>query len=136
MPAPVPDAVSKRFWDEAAEGKLLIQRCDSCRSFQYPPNVVCETCQCRDLTWTPVSGRGALYALTVLHQAFFPALVDAVPYTLALVELDDAPGIRILTNIIDTDPGSISAGDPLEVVFASRGSYAVPLFRPSARQAR
>jgi uncharacterized OB-fold protein len=77
-----------------------------------------------------VSGRGTLYARTVLHQAFHPDFADAVPYTVALVDLDDAPGARLLANLVETDPSEVRAGDPLEVTFEQRGDGAIPQFRP------
>jgi uncharacterized protein len=133
MPAPVPDQASAFFWEGAARGELLVQRCADCDSFQYPPTVVCEKCQSSDIRPTRVSGRGTLYALTVMHQAFLPAFAENLPFTIALVDLDDAPGARLLTNVVDADPAGLTAGDPLEVVFEPRGDYAVPQFRPAGQ---
>jgi uncharacterized OB-fold protein len=135
-PVPIPDRFSAFYWEGAARGELLIQRCDSCERFQFPPSVVCEQCQSRELTPTKVSGRGSLYARTVLHQAFHPAFVGSTPYTVALVELDDAPGVRVLTNIVNADPGQLRAGDPLEVTFEARGDVALPQFRPAQEGAQ
>jgi hypothetical protein len=130
-PVPIPDHASVFFWEGAARGELLVQKCASCQSFQYPPTVVCEKCHSRDVRPARVSGRGRLYALTVMHQAFLPDFAEDLPFTIALIDLDDAPGVRLLTNIVDADPGSLSAGDPLEVVFEPRGTGAVPQFRPT-----
>jgi uncharacterized protein len=130
MPAPIPDQASSFFWEGAARGELLVQQCEDCQCFQYPPTVVCEQCQSRDLRPSRVSGRGTLYALTVMHQAFLPVFSEDLPFTIALVDLDDAPGARMLTNIVDAIPADLAAGDPLEVVFEPRGDYALPQFRP------
>jgi uncharacterized OB-fold protein len=133
MPAPIPDQASAFFWEGAARGELLVQQCADCDSFQYPPTVVCEKCQSRDIRPARVSGRGTLYSLTVMHQAFLPVFAANLPFTIALVDLDDAPGARLLTNIVDADPANLTAGDPLEVVFEPRGDYAVPQFRPAGQ---
>jgi uncharacterized protein len=133
-PAPIPDQASAFFWEGAARGELLVQRCADCLAFQYPPTVVCEKCQSRDVRPTPVSGRGTLYTLTVMHQAFLPVFAEDLPFTIALVDLDDAPGARLLANIVDADPGGLAPGDRLEVVFEPRGDYAVPQFRPAVSQ--
>ena len=130
-PAPVPDHASAFFWEGAARGELLVQQCADCDSFQYPPTVVCEKCQSRDVRAARVSGRGTLYSLTVMHQAFLPVFAEDLPFTIALVDLDDAPGARLLTNIVEADPAELAAGDALEVVFEPRGDYAVPQFRPA-----
>jgi uncharacterized OB-fold protein len=72
-----------------------------------------------------------LYAYTVLRQPFHPGFVDAVPMIIGLTELDDAPGVRILTNIVDADPDELYCGLPMEVVFEKREDFALPQFRPS-----
>jgi uncharacterized OB-fold protein len=77
-----------------------------------------------------VSGRGTLFAFTVLHQPFHPGFVDAVPMIIGLTELDDAPGVRILTNIVEADPAELHCGLPVEVVFEQREEFALPQFRP------
>lgn len=133
MPVPVPDPSTRHFWDGALRGTLVVQRCADCTQFQYPPNVVCETCQSRDLRPTEVPGRGSLYALTVVHQAFLPDLADETPYLLALVDIDEAPGVRMMSTIVDADSARLSIGDRLEVVFDRRGETAVPLFRPASK---
>jgi uncharacterized protein len=130
-PVPIPDHASAFFWEGAACGELLVQKCGDCQGFQYPPTVICEKCQSRDVRPQRVSGRGTLYALTVMHQAFLPMFAEDLPFTIALVDLDDAPGARLLTNIVGAAPGDLSAGDPLEVVFETRGGYALPQFRPA-----
>jgi uncharacterized OB-fold protein len=130
-PAPVPDQASAFFWEGAARGELLVQQCAACATFQYPPTVICENCQSRDVRPARVSGRGTLYSLTVMHQAFLPVFAEDLPFAIALVDLDDAPGARLLTNIVGADPAGLRAGDPLEVMFEPRGDYAVPQFRPA-----
>jgi uncharacterized OB-fold protein len=130
-PVPIPDSASAFYWEGAARGELLIQKCTSCSKYQYPPSVVCEHCQSSELVPSQVSGRGSLYALTVLHQAFLPEFAGDVPYTVALVDLDDAPGVRLLTNLVEGDPHSLQIGDPLEVTFEARGDGAIPQFRPA-----
>jgi uncharacterized OB-fold protein len=127
--------VSAFFWEGAARGQLLVQQCLDCARFQYPPSVICEQCHSRALQATAVSGRGTLYALTVMHQAFLPIFAGDVPFPLALVELDDAPGVRLLTNILGSSPTDLHAGDPLEVVFEDRGDVTVPQFRRAGASA-
>jgi uncharacterized OB-fold protein len=78
----------------------------------------------------PVSGRGTLFAFTILHQPFHPGFVDAVPLIIGLTELDDASGVRILTNIVDADPAELRCGLPMEVVFEDRDDFKLPQFRP------
>ena len=65
----------------------------------------------------------------IVHQAFHPELADAVPYPLAVVELEE--GIRFTTRLVDIDPGDIRAQLPVEVTFERLApNIAVPVFRP------
>jgi uncharacterized OB-fold protein len=130
-PAPVPDQFSAFYWENAARGCLTVQACEECDHVQFPPNAVCENCQSLSLSAKPTNGRGTLYAMTVMRQAFHPAWAHSLPYVIAQVELDDAPGIRIQTNIVQADPADLEVGDPLEAVFEQRGEKTLPQFRPA-----
>jgi uncharacterized OB-fold protein len=129
-PVPVPDDSNRFFWDAAAERRLVLQRCDACRRLQYPPDVVCVHCQSREMTTTEVSGRGTLYSYAVVERAFHPGWASAPGYVVALVELDEQEGLRMLTNILDTDGSDLQVGMPLEVTFEDRAAITVPQFRP------
>jgi uncharacterized OB-fold protein len=131
-PVPVPDAVSQFYWDAANSGVLAIQGFPEIGHFQHPPSPVPEVRGGAEATAAavPVSGRGTLFAFTVLHQPFHPGFVDAVPLIIGLTELDDAPGVRILTNIVDASPAELRCGLPMEVVFERRDDFALPQFRP------
>jgi len=105
-----------------------MQRCSACGRWQYPPEVGCPGCLGDDLVPTEVSGRGTIYSFTVVRQAFDPALSEALPFVVALVELEEGP--RMLTNIVDADPASLSVGMPVEVTFEPVGDQSLPVFRP------
>jgi len=132
-PVPVPDAVSAFYWDNAKEGRLTVQGFEGTDILQHPPGPVPEV-PGADPAAKPVavevSGRGTLFAFTVSHQPFHPSFVDAMPLVIGLTELDDAPGVRILTNIVEAQPHELRCGLPVEVVFERRGDFALPQFRP------
>ncbi|MBV9092223.1 MAG: OB-fold domain-containing protein [Mycobacteriaceae bacterium] len=131
-PAPIPDAVSEFYWRNAKDGKLTIQGFEGTDILQHPPSPVPEVpggAEGKPIA-VEVSGRGTLFAFTILHQPFHPGFVDAMPLIIGLTELDDAPGVRILTNIVDAEPRELRCGLPMEVVFEQRGNFALPQFRP------
>jgi len=130
-PLPLPDEVSAFFWDGAREGRLLIQRCSACAHYQYPPDVVCTYCQSLGVEAAAVSGRGILYSYSVVDRAFNQGFVDALPYVLALVELDEQPGLRMIANIVEAGDTPLEVGMPLEVTFEDRGEVVLPQFRPA-----
>ena len=41
---PVPDDLSKPFWDAVNTKKLVLQHCDACNKLQYPPQKTCQVC--------------------------------------------------------------------------------------------
>lgn len=131
-PVPVPDAVSAFYWESAKEGRLTVQGFEGTDILQHPPSPVPEVPGAGD--WkpiaVPVSGRGTLFAFTILHQPFHPGFVGATPLVIGLTELDDAPGVRILTNIVAAGADELRCGMPMEVVFERRGDFALPQFRP------
>ena len=137
-PTPVPDAVSAFYWDAAKAGKLAVQGFEGLDVLQHPPSVVPEVPGGASAPPRPVvvSGRGTLYAYTILRQPFHPGFVDAMPLVIGLTELDDAPGVRILTNIVEAAESELRCGLPMEVVFEERGEFRLPQFRPAAAGVR
>src|SRR5262245_1563322 len=133
-PVPAPDDVSGFFWNAAAEHRLVLQRCRSCLKLQYPPEVCCVHCQAEEFEPAEVSGRGVIYSYAVVDRPLHAGFVNALPYLVVLVELDEQPGLRILTNLIDAPEGTkLSCGMPVEVAYEDRGSVTLPQFRLSER---
>ena len=130
-PTPEPDDVTAFYWRGAAEGTLLVLRCEACGYLSHPPDVACARCGAAALDPAPMSGFGTVYSFTIVRQAFDPAFLPEIPYVVALVELDEQPGLLLLANIVDTDIDAVDIGLRVEVTFEERDGYAVPQFRPS-----
>lgn len=133
-PLPLPDEISEFFWEGARSGQLLVQRCAKCGRYQYPPDVVCTSCQALDLAPVPVSGRARLYSYSVVDRAFNAGFLDSLPYVLGLVELEEQQGLRLITNVVDAEVDELEVGMALEVTFEDRGEVVLPQFRPSGRR--
>ena len=74
-------------------------------------------------------GKGTIYSYTVIHRAPNRPFEPDVPYTVALVDLDE--GCRMLTNIVGVDPEDVRVGMPVEVVFEEiTPEISLPKFRP------
>ena len=71
-------------------------------------------CHTTDVSWFDASGLGQIFSFTVVRKAFGP-WQDAVPYVIGYVELDEGP--RVLTNIVDCDPDTVSIGDRVRIVY-------------------
>src|SRR5690349_5836436 len=100
-PLPKADPVTRPFWDSLKKKKIEVQRCDDRKSYIFYPRALCPHCSSRRLKWTPVTGRGEIYTMTIVHKAPSAAFQADAPYVVALVELDE--GCRMMTNIVDVD---------------------------------
>jgi uncharacterized OB-fold protein len=69
-----------------------------------------------------------VYTYTINRYEWVPGF--APPYIVASIELDEQPGLRILSNVIDCDFVEIRCGLEVQVVFARHEDVFVPLFRP------
>ena len=102
------------FWSAAAAGSLVIPVCDGCGHHIWYPRSWCPVCRCDSVTWTELSGRGTVYAATVVRRGMGP-WAAATPYVVAYVELAEGP--RILTNVIADDPESVRIGMAVTATF-------------------
>jgi hypothetical protein len=131
MPTPAASAETTGWWEAAVRHRLVVQRCDRCGRTRHPPGPVCPSCRATTAEWHELPGTGTVYTYTVVHQAFVPALADRLPYVVIAVELDGAEGARLVSNLVDADPGEIEVGMPVEVVWEDMGpELALPRFRP------
>ncbi|BCO34289.1 hypothetical protein JMUB5695_00847 [Mycobacterium heckeshornense] len=135
--APTPTADSKAFWSGGARGELLIAHCRGCDRFFHPPGPVCWRCRSTDVAPKPVSGRATVAAYTVNRQPWIPGFEP--PYIVAMVELNDEPDVRLITNIVNIAIEDIRVGLQVEVFFEEWAPTSgdedarvwVPLFRPA-----
>ena len=75
---PAPDNASRYYWQSAAEGRLVLQRCVTCGAFQFYPRALCAACG-GDTEWVEASGRGTLYTFTVIRQNRSEAFAACLP---------------------------------------------------------
>jgi uncharacterized OB-fold protein len=134
MPKPfvAPTELTQFFWDAARDHRLVVQRCTECGYYIHWPRPLCPKCHSDKLAPAPVSGRGKVYTFTVVHHMFHPAFADDMPYNLALVELEEQPGLRMLANVIDCPNDALRIGMLVEVTFEDREEHTVPQFRPAS----
>lgn len=77
---------------------------------------------------TQATGRSRLYTWSVIHQNVAP--FDAVPYVVAMVDLEEGP--RLMTEIVDCTVDELCAEMELEIAFREDDDgFVVPVFRPA-----
>jgi hypothetical protein len=78
-----------------------------------------------------VSGRGTIYAFTIVRHAVIAEVAEQVPYVLSVVELDDLPGVRLVASVWDVAESEIEIGRRVEVVWDDvSDTVTIPRFRP------
>jgi len=115
---PVPDAVSKPFWDAVNEKQLVLQHCAACNRLQYPPQQTCQFCRSADkLAWKEVKGQGHIATYIVIEDGRLNRRMPDQPYNLALITLDEDPTINFYSNLPGTPPYKVPVGAAVEVMF-------------------
>jgi hypothetical protein len=127
-PAPILTEDNHCFWDAARKGQLVAQRCSGCDRLRHPPRPMCPWCHSLDWDVDELSGRGSVYSYSILHHPQNPAF--DYPVIAALVDLDE--GIRVLSNLVEVEPGDVVIGMPVVVGFRpTLHDGRVPVFRPA-----
>lgn len=125
------DVDTQPFWDAAREHRLVACQCASCGHFRMPPSPFCPECQSTDKNWPELSGRGSVFSFSVVHG--IPGLPDIILVAI-IVDLEGAPGARIVSNLIDVEPADVSIGMPIQVGFVPvADGYELPVFRVESR---
>lgn len=119
------DNENQFFWTSGADGLLRFLCCDDCSYYLHPPVPECPRCLSRRLSPRAVSGVGEVHSYTVNHQSWDG---DPDPYVIALVALPEQDGLRLTTNIVDTDIDEVRIGMPVQVQFEQHDDVWLPLF--------
>ncbi|MFF4589019.1 Zn-ribbon domain-containing OB-fold protein [Streptomyces sp. NPDC001388] len=135
---PVTDSDGAPFWQYAAQGELRVQACADCAEPRFPPRPCCPHCQSFASEWRPVSGRGRIWSYVVPHPPLLPDYAAQAPYNVIVVELAEAPRIRLVGNLVsrpgarlDSFPAErIRIGARVQAVFDERGLPQWVLERP------
>lgn len=126
-----PDAWSEPYWSAALEHRLVFAQCRSCKTFHYPAIPFCGTCLTQGVDWVESDGVATLYSFTIVRHGVTPDLLGSTPYVIAVVDIDDAPGVRMLTNVVDCDFDALEIGTKFKVFWHDASdSVTIPRFTP------
>jgi len=117
----------KFFWDACDKEELVAERCSSCQRFRFPPRPMCPHCHSLKRDIVKLSGRGKVYSW--IRPRHPQPVGFAEPPIVALIDLEE--GFRLVSNLQDIEFEKVTAGMPVEVLFApTMGGKKVPVFRP------
>jgi len=117
-PKPISDRDTQPFWDGAEQHRLVVPRCSACGAWIWQPRPFCPRCHAPDPEWVEVSGAARVVSWTALHPPVLAVWADKLPFVILLVELDDAPGVRMIGQLVD-DAGELRTTDGSEVTFGA-----------------
>ena len=108
-------------WTQGEEA-ILYQCCSSCGKVQYFRRAFCAACGSTELGQQRASGKGTVYATSVVSRAATPETRAHVPYNIVLV--DTAEGFRMMAHgALD-----LAIGDAVTARFAPFAGHLVPYF--------
>jgi uncharacterized protein len=129
-PLPMLTKLNAPYWEGTKKGELRLQKCTECGHHWFPPSAHCPNCVTRTVEWVPVSGRGKVWSWVVMHQRYFKAFADDIPYVVAFIELEEGP--MMMSTLVDIDREDIRCDMPVTVVFEeATDEMSVPKFRPA-----
>jgi uncharacterized protein len=117
------DPLCQPLIDGLALGDVPYQLCADCGRVQTLARHACRGCGSTHLEWRTSAGHGTVFATTVVRRAPSPAFQPLVPYTLALVDLDE--GARLMGH---AEPG-VAIGDRVTAGFFDHDGRRLVRFR-------
>jgi len=130
-----PDATTSPFWDACRRRELRLQRCADCGRFRQPPSPGCAHCGSPRSEWPLLSGAGTVFSYTIVHHAAVPSLAADIPYNVVVVELDGAPGARLISNLLDVPAEEVAVGMRVALAWDEvREDLVLPRFRRAAER--
>ena len=110
------DIDSFKFWEGAKKNKLFIQKSTISKKFFLYSRSFSGVAADEPFEWVESSGKGTIYSFTISHIAggseFY---VNKTPYIVASILLDE--GVRLMSNIVDSDHSIVEIGKNVKVVF-------------------
>lgn len=119
LPAPHParDRLDAPYWEGALAHQLRVQRCAACRAWRWGPEWICHACRSFECEWIAVEPIGRIYSWERVWHSVHPALGEASPYVIVLVELPQAGGVRMIGNLVGDPRQTIAIGAKVRAVF-------------------
>lgn len=116
-PMPRPDGLDAPYWEALEREVLMVQRCKDCGAWQWGPDWICHRCLSENLAFEAVEPAGRIYSFERVWHPVHPALKEQGPYLVALVELPQCDGARMVGNILGDARQAVRIGATARAVF-------------------
>jgi uncharacterized protein len=94
--------------------RLEAAKCAKCGTVSFPPRLVCAECKGRSFQTVRLNDEGTLLTYTIIRVAS-DKFSKETPFAVGVVELND--GVRLTTQIADTDVDALKTGQKVKLVF-------------------
>lgn len=118
------DVWSEPFWQWGDQDEVRMPACLSCGTFRWTAGPFCPECRTQPVEWRH-PGQARIYTFTVL-----PIPGEATKVRMpTLVEFDGAPGVRLVSVLVDAAPDAVKIGMPVAIDWVAASNGKVPVFR-------
>ncbi|MFL4476241.1 Zn-ribbon domain-containing OB-fold protein [Paeniglutamicibacter sp. MACA_103] len=117
--------VDSRYFESLAAGHFEIPHCNDCEKFHFYPRILCPHCGSPDLAWILPSGKGTVYATTVVRR-------KTGDYNVALIDLQEGP--RMMSRVEGIAPGDVQIGLPVSSRIEIDNGDPLLVFVPEAKK--
>ncbi len=126
------DHDNKEYYRGLLEHRLLLNRCEQCRTWHHPPRASCPECWSWNVVPTEISGKGTVYLFSFRNGT--PAHgAPSEPYPVVNIELPE--GVRFTTTVVDCPKADLKIGMAVELTWIEEDGMPFPAFRPARRNA-
>lgn len=135
-PPKIEDPLFQGYYDGLEAGELRITADPETGEWIWYPPEVTPGKPDAVLEWRPVSPEGSAYSFTTVIRSLLPGDHKAeVPFTVALFEPDNAPGVRVPGILIDAEGMEPHCGMRLLFQAVQAGDHKIAGFAPVAPEA-
>jgi uncharacterized protein len=112
-PGPSEVLTTGEFFAGVRDGRLTVQRCETCRALSVPPKFVCPGCEGRSFGRVTLGGDGEVASYTVIRVPPSRLAAEA-PYVVAVVRM--AEGVSLLGRLDGMPVDAARVGMPVRFV--------------------
>ncbi|QPQ35744.1 MULTISPECIES: Zn-ribbon domain-containing OB-fold protein [unclassified Lysinibacillus] len=118
-PIPLKTQDNQPYWDAADRHELVLQKCETCNSYNHPPGPACSKCGATELSWESQGSdiTGTIYSYVVSYRPFLPGFQDDLPTIIVVVQLDKLNEVKIIGNVLACPPEEIKIGMPVKMTW-------------------
>jgi len=128
-PLPTPNNEDRAFWEAMKRHEPVCQRCGDCGTWLWLPLVQCPRCYSFNLIYEKIRGAGKVYSYSIVNYNPAPLWQDAVPYILAVVELEE--GVRMKLHLVNCPVTGVKMGMAAKMTFKDvTPEWTLPQFEP------